>query len=341
MAGTAMPAWGDVLSNQDMADLVKSLKDDNGDRTWPRNLTKPWTFRASNDPRDIYTRISTGIPGTQMPSFADPVSDKVLSAEQRWHVANYVSSLAKTDRIVRPENTVVIGTQLPGELPGSPDDPAGKIADGEIFEDSVAIQLPLDIPAGMEKPYFGMGDPTHAVNIWQWRSGTSDEAEKAGLINARGIDDIERRDSVLADIRAKGVFQNGTWRVVMSRSLVTSNPAEDTQFLEGKFIPLAQAGDIRLHRDRVDCYRRACLDTQRSAHKRAEGARKGTVMVANNARNSGVMMRLFGVILMMVGVLDSMLAWRGRFAVSDVYVLLVASGIFIFFIGAVQRGSKS
>ena len=64
-------------------------------------------------------------------------------------------------------------------------------------------------------------------------------------------------------------------------------------------------------------------------------------MVANNARNRGVMMRLFGVILIMVGVLDSMLAWRGGFAVSDVYVLLVASGIFIFFIGAVQRGSKS
>ncbi|MEN8132427.1 MAG: c-type cytochrome, partial [Pseudomonadota bacterium] len=276
MAGTAMPGWGDVLSDRDMADLVvyiktlagygedekpsqqvdygsqiassaesvqigkelfldkdrcsechgnegkgdaiKSLKDDNGDRTWPRNLTKPWTFRASNDPRDIYSRISTGIPGTQMPSFADPVSDKVLGVEERWHVANYVSSLAKTDKTVRPENTVVKAVQLLGDLPDTPNDPvwgqaepstfflvpqllaeqrlfrpsndtisisalyneeniafllewddrtrsipgdetAEKIADGQVFEDSVAMQLPLDIPRGMEKPYFGMGDP--------------------------------------------------------------------------------------------------------------------------------------------------------------------------------------
>ena len=191
MAGTAMPGWGDVLSDQDMAalvvyiktlagyaedekpeqqvdlgtqvpsspesiktgkelfldqdrcsechgtegkgDAVKSLKDDNGDRTWPRNLTKPWTFRASNDPRDIYTRISTGIPGTQMPSFADPISDKVLSTEQRWHVANYVSSLAKTDKVVRPENTVVKAANLAGDLPGTSDDPAWEQAEPSTF----------------------------------------------------------------------------------------------------------------------------------------------------------------------------------------------------------------
>ena len=123
MPGTAMPGWSDILSDQEMADVIvyikyfadlegepegqvdygtqvrstaesiargdelfherdrcsechgaggrgdaiKKLKDDNGDRTWPRNLTKPWTFRASNDPRDIYSRISVGIPTTQMP----------------------------------------------------------------------------------------------------------------------------------------------------------------------------------------------------------------------------------------------------------------------------------
>ena len=358
MPGTAMPEWGDVLSDRDMQELVvliktlagyledekpgqqvdygtqiassaesiqigrelfldrdrcsechgqegkgdaiKSLRDDNGERTWPRNLTKPWTFRVSNDPRDIYSRISTGIPGTEMPSYADPVSDKVLSPEERWHVANYVNSLAKTDKIVRPENTVVKAAQLVGDLPGTPDDPvweqaepstfflvpqllaqerlfkpsndtisisalyneesiafllewddrtgsipgddtAEKIADGQIFEDSVAMQLPLDIPQGMEKPYFGMGDPTHVVNIWQWKSGTTDEPETASLINARGIEDIEQRDAGLAGVQATGTYRNGTWRVVISRSLVTSNPEQDIQFLEGQFIPLALA----------------------------------------------------------------------------------------------------
>lgn len=61
----------------------------------------------------------------------------------------------------------------------------------------------------------------------------------------------------------------------------------------------------------------------------------------NASNNRGVMTRLFGVMLILLGALNSMLAWRGGFAVSDAYVLLVAPGIFIFFIGTVQRGSKS
>ncbi|MFQ5623449.1 MAG: ethylbenzene dehydrogenase-related protein [Paracoccaceae bacterium] len=180
MPGTAMPGWSDLLSEQDMLDVIayiklfaelegepesqvdygtqipsspesiaagkelfhandrcsechgadgkgdgiKKLKDDNGDRTWPRNLTKPWTFRASNDPKDIFTRISVGIPTTQMPSFADPKSKKKLTIEERWHVANYVASLAKTDKVVRPENTVIQAAPVAGDLPASPDDPA-------------------------------------------------------------------------------------------------------------------------------------------------------------------------------------------------------------------------
>jgi len=62
-------------------------------------------------------------------------------------------------------------------------------------------------------------------------------------------------------------------------------------------------------------------------------------VTANN--NKGVITRLLGVILIILGVLDSMLAWRGGFAISDLYVLLLASGIFVYFIGAVQRRSKS
>lgn len=100
----------------------KRLKGDAGERTWPRNLTKPWTFRGSNDPKDIFTRISTGIPGTEMPSFADPKSQKKLSVEERWHVANYVASLAKTDKKVDPENTVIKADMVEGELPTTTDD---------------------------------------------------------------------------------------------------------------------------------------------------------------------------------------------------------------------------
>jgi DMSO reductase family type II enzyme heme b subunit len=357
MPGTNMPAWGDVLTDEEMLDLVafiktfagyeeeqpgpqvdygeqiatspesvakgkeifhdgdrctechgaegkgdaiKRLKDDNGDRTWPRNLTKPWTFRGSNDPADIFTRISTGIPGTQMPSFADPESKKKLTIEERWHVANYVSSLAKTDRQVRAENTVVKADRLDGELPRAADDPkweqtepttvflvpqiiakerlftpsndtitiralynerditlllewddrtksipgdekAEKISDPEIAQDAVAVQLPVEIPSGMEKPYFGMGDTSNPVNIWQWKSGTSNTSESTILLNAHGFADIETRDAAATGVESKGVYHNGTWRVVMTRPLATAELQKDIQITEGQFIPVAFA----------------------------------------------------------------------------------------------------
>lgn len=357
MPGTAMPGWSDLLSEQDILDLVayiktfagyeeeqpveqldygtqiisspesiasgkelfldgdrcsechgeqgkgngiKRLKDDNGDRTWPRNLTKPWTFRGSNDPKDIFSRISIGIPGTQMPAFSDPASKKKLSIEDRWHVANYVTSLAKTKEIVRAENTVVKADKLTGKLPATPDDPvwqqtepstfflvpqiiaeqrfftpsndtitvralyndkdiallvewddrtmsipgdeeAEKIADPDISEDAVAVQLPVMIPEGVEKPYFGMGDASNPVNIWQWRSGTTEKSETTQLINSRGFKDIQIRDARAIGLQTSGQYEHGTWRVVMKRPRNSADKEMDIQFIEGRFIPITFA----------------------------------------------------------------------------------------------------
>lgn len=357
MAGTAMPGWSDVLSEQDMWDLIayiktfagleeeqpskqldygsqvassaesiaagdklfhqddrcsechgklgrgdaiKKLKDDNGARTWPRNLTKPWTFRASNDPKDVFARISAGIPGTQMPSFADPKSKKKLSIEERWHVANYVVSLAKKKNVVRAENTVIKARKVSSKVPDTSDDPlwaeaepvtfallpqiiakqrfftpsndtitvqaiyndkevallltwddrtlslpgdakATEISDPELAEDMVAVQLPVRIPEGMEKPYFGMGDAGNPVNLWQWRSGAAGQGNSVMLMNARGFADIDKRDAGSVDLSATGSYDNGTWRVVMKRALEAGEPADDIQLTDGKFIPIAFA----------------------------------------------------------------------------------------------------
>ncbi|MBT3533040.1 MAG: c-type cytochrome [Rhodospirillaceae bacterium] len=277
-------------------DAVKKLKNDNGERTWPRNLTKPWTYRASSDAKDIFARISTGIPTTQMPSFADPKSKKSLSIEERWHVANYVVSLAKTDRVVRPENTVIQAARVDGFLPGSPDDAAWTaappstffmvpqivgqerfftsandtvsvralyndtkislhlewddrtksipgddkakaIADEELSEDAIAVQLPMAIPTGMEKPYFLMGDTAKPVNLWRWSSGTTDNPASITLLDATGIDAQEARDA--NGLTAKADYKDGTWRVVMTRALTTDQADKDLQFQEGRFIPIA------------------------------------------------------------------------------------------------------
>ncbi|OHC75633.1 MAG: hypothetical protein A3H92_02880 [Rhodospirillales bacterium RIFCSPLOWO2_02_FULL_58_16] len=277
---------------------IKALKGDNGERTWPRNLTKPWTFRASNDPKEIFTRVSTGISGTQMPSFDDPKSNKKLTVEERWHVANYVNSLAKTDKTVKAENTVVKADKVAGDLPADTADPAWdkptpstfllvpqviykdrvfssandtitaramfndkevaillewddrtksipgdkdavKIANPEMGPDRVAVQLPIAIPEGMKKPYFIKGDTANPVNLWSWSSGTAEAAESVGLGNGTGVDAVEERDAAAVGLTAKGVYKDGTWRVMMKRPLTAGNAETDIQFQEGRFIPIA------------------------------------------------------------------------------------------------------
>ncbi|HEB79550.1 MAG TPA: c-type cytochrome [Rhodospirillales bacterium] len=279
-------------------DAIKKLKGDNGERTWPRNLTKPWMFRGSSDPKDIFTRISTGIPGAQMPSFADPKSKKKLSIEERWHVANYVNSLAKTDKTVRAGNTVVKADKASGDLPSGPGDPAWEaatpstfylvpqmiykdrvfklsndtitaralyndkevaillewddrtksipgdkdamtLADPEMGEDRVAVQLPVAIPKGMKKPYFVKGDAANPVNLWYWGSGTAETPGNVRLGNGTGVDSVEDRDAAAVGLKAKGVYKNGTWRVVMKRPLVTADAKTDIQFEEGRYTPIA------------------------------------------------------------------------------------------------------
>ena len=55
----------------------------------------------------------------------------------------------------------------------------------------------------------------------------------------------------------------------------------------------------------------------------------------------GVITRLFGVVLIFVGALDSMLSWRGGLEVSDFYLVLLAAGIFLLVIGVIRGGAQT
>ena len=108
---------------------MKKLKDDwIGRRLWARDLTKPWTFRSGSTPEDIYNRVSTGIPGAAMPSFHDPSSTKRLTEEERWHVVNYVMTLADDTKRIKEGDTVLKGTLVNGPLPKDAADPAWQAA---------------------------------------------------------------------------------------------------------------------------------------------------------------------------------------------------------------------
>ncbi|MCW8883623.1 MAG: c-type cytochrome [Motiliproteus sp.] len=115
----------------------KKLEDDWGYRIWPRDLSKPWTWRWTNAVADtpeqsrdetikrIYTRLSIGLPGTPMPAHraVEEGNKDPISLDDRWHVANYVYSLRENES--KPGRSGVIqGVKVDGALPESIDDAA-------------------------------------------------------------------------------------------------------------------------------------------------------------------------------------------------------------------------
>lgn len=63
-------------------------------------------------------------------------------------------------------------------------------------------------------------------------------------------------------------------------------------------------------------------------------------MTDSGETRKGAIAKIFGVVLIFLGVLDSMLAWRGGLALNSFYVFLMASGALLYFIGAVRQGGE-
>lgn len=106
----------------------KLLKDDWQNRIWPRNLTRPRTWRASNDAREVFQRISAGIRGTPMPEHTT-----VMQESERWDIANYVMTLRETATQIDSAKTVARGIRVSGPLPTSPEDPIWDKAESTAF----------------------------------------------------------------------------------------------------------------------------------------------------------------------------------------------------------------
>lgn len=112
-------------------DAAKKLKTDWDERVWPRDLTKPWYYRYGTDGEDIFRRISIGIPGTPMPSFADPENKKRLTEEERWHVINYIKSIQKETPL--EGESVVRVIRADGEISDDPMNPQWEKGEATTF----------------------------------------------------------------------------------------------------------------------------------------------------------------------------------------------------------------
>ena len=103
-----------------------------------------------------------------------------------------------------------------------------------LWPDQIAVQFPVAIPTGMERPYFLMGSPSAPVYQWRWTS-TARTGAVAGL--ARGL---ERFDPVAnGGVGAQAVYDHGQWRVVFTRALASPDTATQLPFRTGRAIPVA------------------------------------------------------------------------------------------------------
>jgi mono/diheme cytochrome c family protein len=97
VSDAASVARGKALFEKGCADChgadgrARNRYDDQGGRQVPaRDLTAPWTFRGGDSPEQIWLRLTTGMPLSAMPSFAD-----TYTSGERWDLVNYVASLAR------------------------------------------------------------------------------------------------------------------------------------------------------------------------------------------------------------------------------------------------------
>jgi hypothetical protein len=103
----------------------------------------------------------------------------------------------------------------------------------EPWPDQLAVQFPLTIPQGMERPYFLMGSASAPVYQWRWSSAAAGAAE--GL--ARGVDRFDPRPA--SSLGAQAVYEAGQWRLVLTRALATPDTSGQLQFRTGRAIPVA------------------------------------------------------------------------------------------------------
>lgn len=152
-----------------------------------------------------------------------------ITAKPRLHTPSIDSVWVKA---LYNETEIAILVMWDDTTKSAPDSEKGTYTDG------VAVQLPVQIPDGPERPYFLMGDFERPVNIWQWEAASQSFKE----IYAEGIDDQTTQSDESQNLQGDGRFKHGRWKVVFKRGLTTNDKDNDLQFEGGRFIPIAFAG---------------------------------------------------------------------------------------------------
>lgn len=114
--------------------IATTMRDIWGNPQLPRNFTKSWQFKGGRDPKDIYTRMTTGIFASGMPSFATQLTDA-----ERWDIAHFVRSIQKE---LKPVQSDIKPKKISGTISLDPNDPLWNSVDYADIPMSGQVTVP-------------------------------------------------------------------------------------------------------------------------------------------------------------------------------------------------------
>jgi cytochrome c oxidase cbb3-type subunit 2 len=251
------------------------LVDDWGQAIRPADLTQGWSYRGGSEPREIATRILTGISGAPMPSYAE-----ATTPDDVWQLAYYVRSLQQ-----EPRWTMLNTVPQVAHLPTSIDDVGWQAAK--------RVDLRLRLAANAQGEVTAPSTVT-AVSVWavtdgtqlglrlQWHDPSEDRTEAldavavalrpTGVLGDRvslqywplrdsppldvslwssahpdyaveGV--VKRYESLLApsasglSLPAHARYDDGVWTVMLMRPMEPAQPVGGAQLTSARVAPIA------------------------------------------------------------------------------------------------------
>ncbi len=129
-----------VKGRSDGASTIK-IVDLASNAIWPRNLSKPWTFRRGKSRKQIFMTLRTGLSTTSMPRF----SPRIFNDQKIWDIVHYVQTLSPPKKPTVKKAIHV--KNVAGKIALSPQDP--------VWDDVEPYFIPLGGQVlTAEKSYF-------------------------------------------------------------------------------------------------------------------------------------------------------------------------------------------
>jgi mono/diheme cytochrome c family protein len=261
--GTPMPSFTDSLTPEQrwaITDYILSLSDSDGP-----GYTNLVVARPVQDPIDLANGVASfeSAPVARFPilgqitepgrSFHPPTTSvtvrAVYDAESiavlvQWHdmSTERTGTNGPTLPVPPEEEESAPGGAAPtddnpfGDAEGIDQPAADPFADAvptvpdSEFSDSVAIQIPSQVPAGPRKPYFIFGDAQNPVDLWFFDLARPEPLQFTG----RGSADVTPNDT--GDVTGVASYDQGEWSVIFRRPL---RPSLGASLSSGAFMPIA------------------------------------------------------------------------------------------------------